>query len=107
VASGACRTIRSVQSCIVTAREGRVWMTIEGDGEDYWLEPGEALPLAPGERARIGGWREAVRFEVQPMVQPHAWHFGRLGAWLRVRLVRHAGRGLAGVRARAPKERAA
>jgi hypothetical protein len=39
-------------------------MTVEGDAADYWLEPGEALPFAPGERVWIGGWNEAVCCEV-------------------------------------------
>ena len=107
VARDACRTIRPAQGCIVMALEGRVWLTVEGDGEDYWLEPGERLPLAPGERARIGGWREAVRFEVQPPAPPPDWRFARLRIWVRSRLVRPASRGLAGARARAPQERVA
>ncbi|WP_322033671.1 DUF2917 domain-containing protein [Paraburkholderia sp. J76] len=90
VACDACRTIRLAQGGVVAALEGRVWMTVEGDAGDYWLEPGEAIPLAPGERARIGGWREAVRFEVrsevEPAAQPHEWCFGRLRTWLSARL---------------------
>jgi len=107
VARDACRTIRPAQGCIVMALEGRVWMTVEGDGEDYWLEPGEGLPLAPGERARIGGWREAVRFEVQPLASPPDWRFARLCVWVRSRLARRTSRRLAGARARAPQERMA
>ncbi|SDD53862.1 DUF2917 domain-containing protein [Paraburkholderia lycopersici] len=100
----ACRTIRAAHGCFVMAVQGRVWMTVEGDAEDYWLAPGEALPLAPGEQARISGWREAVRCEVQPLSQPRERRFARLRAWMRGRLAK---RGLASVRAREPKERAA
>ncbi|WP_321912584.1 MULTISPECIES: DUF2917 domain-containing protein [unclassified Paraburkholderia] len=107
----ACRTIRAAQGGVVMALEGRVWMTVEGDTEDYWLEPGEALPLAPGERARISGWREGVRFEVrcegELLAQPREWRFARLRAWLQVRLTRRAPRRLAGARDRAPQERVA
>lgn len=71
-------------------------MTAEGDAEDYWLEPGEVLLLASGERAHIGGWREAVRCEVEPPVQPRERRFARLHAWLRSR-----------PRRRAPEERVA
>ncbi|WP_233882334.1 DUF2917 domain-containing protein [Paraburkholderia flagellata] len=107
----ACHTIRVGQGGVVMALEGRVWMTVEGDAEDYWLEPGEALPLAPGERARISGWREGVRFEVrcevEPLVLLHAWRFAQLCAWLRARLARCAPRRLADVRNRAAQERVA
>lgn len=101
----ACRTIRVAQGGVVMALEGRVWMTVDGDAGDYWLEPGEALPLAPGERARISGWREGVRFEVrcevEPLVLLHAWRF----AQLRARLARCAPRRLADERNRAAQER--
>jgi hypothetical protein len=107
VARNACRTIRAPQGCIVTALEGRVWMTVAGDGGDYWLEPGEALPLAPGEWARISGWREAVRFEVQPLAPLHEWRLARMRTWIRARLARRGPESLAGTRARAVKERMA
>ncbi|MEM5311860.1 DUF2917 domain-containing protein [Paraburkholderia sp. JHI869] len=109
VPSGACHTIRLAQGGVVVALEGRVWMTVEGDAEDYWLEPGEALPLAPGERARVSGWREAVRFELrsEPLAQPPEWRFARLRAWMQARLARRAPRSQAQARNRAPKERVA
>ena len=104
-----CRTIHVAQGGVVMALEGRVWMTVEGDAEDYWLEPGEALPLAPGERARISGWREGVRFEVrcevEPLALPLEWCFAQLRTWLDARSARRAPRRLAGVRNRAPEER--
>ena len=99
----ACRTIRVAQGGVVMALEGRVWMTVEGDAEDYWLEPGEALPLAPGERARISGWRQGVRFEVRCEVGPLVL----LHAWLRARRARCTPRRLAAARNRAAQERVA
>ena len=27
---------------------GCVWLTIEGDAQDYWLHAGESLPIPPG-----------------------------------------------------------
>lgn len=108
VPCGACRAIHVARGGVVMALEGRVWMTVEGDAEDYWLQPGEALPLAPGERARISGWREGVRFEVrcelEPLAPPHKWRFAQLRAWLHAR---PALRRLAGSRNRAPQERVA
>jgi hypothetical protein len=110
LARDGCRTIRAPEGCIVTALEGRVWMTVEGDADDYWLEPGEALPLAPGERARISGWRESVCYEVQPLAPVHTWRFARLRVGmqvLRVRLARRVPHGPADARARAVKARVA
>ncbi|WP_321942801.1 DUF2917 domain-containing protein [Paraburkholderia tropica] len=64
VPRGACRRVRREQGGVLGVLEGRVLMTVEGDAQDFWLEPGEALPFAPGERVWIGGWDEAVRCEV-------------------------------------------
>lgn len=66
VARGMCSTWRATQSGWLAACAGRVWITVEGDPEDYWLAPGEVLPLAAGECARIGGWDEAVACEWRP-----------------------------------------
>lgn len=64
IARGNCRLVRRASGGVLGAVEGRVLMTVEGDAQDYWLEPGEALPFAPGERVWIGGWDEAVCCEV-------------------------------------------
>jgi hypothetical protein len=63
IARGTCRTWRAGQGGWLSVRAGRAWVTVEGDPEDYWLAPGEALPVAPGERVWIGGWDEAVLCE--------------------------------------------
>ncbi|WP_185218865.1 DUF2917 domain-containing protein [Paraburkholderia dinghuensis] len=60
IARGTCRTWRATRGGWLGARAGLVWVTVEGDSEDYWLAPGEALPVARGERVRIGGWDEDV-----------------------------------------------
>ncbi|MBN3855523.1 DUF2917 domain-containing protein [Paraburkholderia sp. Ac-20340] len=74
VARRACRLVRRAQGGVIGVLEGRVLMTVEGDAQDYWLEPGEALPFAPGERVWIGGWDEAVSCEVSvPMAPELAW----------------------------------
>jgi hypothetical protein len=64
IARGTCRLVRHVEGGVLGVLEGRVLMTVEGDAQDYWLEPGEALPFAPGERVWVGGWDEAVRCEL-------------------------------------------
>ncbi|QBQ97068.1 DUF2917 domain-containing protein [Paraburkholderia pallida] len=80
IARGRCRLVRHAQGGLLGVLEGRVLMTVEGDAQDYWLEPGEALPFAPGERVWIGGWDEAVRCEVRTPASP--WGEGRVLAWL-------------------------
>ncbi|WP_322046221.1 DUF2917 domain-containing protein [Paraburkholderia sp. J67] len=79
VPRGACRRLRRAQGGVVRVLEGRVLMTVEGDAQDYWLAPGEALPFAPGERVWIGGWDEAVRCAVSVPQAP--WSDSRLLAW--------------------------
>jgi hypothetical protein len=70
----ACRLVRRAQGGVIGVLEGRVLMTVEGDAQDYWLEPGEALPFAPGERVWIGGWDEAVCCEVSvPQAPETVW----------------------------------
>jgi hypothetical protein len=60
IVRGMCRTLRATHGGWLSVCAGRPWVTVEGDPEDYWLAPGEALPVAPGERVWIGGWDEAV-----------------------------------------------
>jgi len=70
IGRGACRGVRAAQATELTVSEGRAWITVERDAADYWLEPGDALPLAAGERAWIGGWDAAVRCEIAPLAGP-------------------------------------
>jgi hypothetical protein len=96
IARGTCRTWRAGQGGWLSVCAGRAWVTVEGDPEDYWLAPGEALPVALGERVWIGGWDEAVLCEwcvlyaedVAPLAPrvPQPWT--ALCAWFR----RHAPR---------------
>jgi hypothetical protein len=65
---GACGGVRVARASVLTVRSGRAWVTIERDAADYWLAPGEAVPLAAGERVWIGGWDDAVCCELAPLV---------------------------------------
>lgn len=101
IARGNCRLVRRASGGVLGVLEGRVLMTVEGDPQDYWLEPGEALPFAPGERVWIGGWDEAVRCE---LCTPSAFSGERYArvvlGWL-ARLVARAPKRPAQVRMRA------
>ncbi|WP_233863837.1 DUF2917 domain-containing protein [Paraburkholderia adhaesiva] len=102
IARGTCRTWRAAHGGWLGARVGLVWITVEGDPEDYWLAPGEALPVARGERVRIGGWDEAVICEWHPLhavevvaqtrsaAQSQRQPWAALGAWLSWRASRVA-----------------
>jgi len=56
----------------VTVRGGRVWLTRDGDLNDYVLGPGERMPLWQGDRVTAEGWQsgEAAWLEWQPVHQP-------------------------------------
>jgi len=66
-ARGACVRVRAARWSVLTVRSGYAWITVERDAADYWLAPGDALPLAAGERAWVGGWDRAVCCEVVPV----------------------------------------
>ena len=67
-ARGACVRVRAARWSVLTVRSGYAWITVERDAADYWLAPGEAVPLAAGERVWIGGWDDAVCCELAPLV---------------------------------------
>lgn len=55
---------RVADPLIVEAARGTLWLTIEGDAEDYWLEPGQSFFLPAGVRAWIGSGRGDVRLTI-------------------------------------------
>lgn len=52
---------RVAHPLVVEVAQGTLWLTVEGDAEDYWLEPGFAFLLPAGVRAWIGAGRGDVR----------------------------------------------
>ncbi|TDV06280.1 DUF2917 domain-containing protein [Paraburkholderia caballeronis] len=80
VGRGACRGVRVARGTVLTVRTGRVWVTVERDAADYWLFPGDALPLAAGERVWIGGWDEPVCCALTPLVEPECGAPAAIGA---------------------------
>lgn len=55
---------RVADPLIVEAAHGTLWLTIEGDAEDYWLQPGQTFLLPAGVRAWIGSGQGDVRITV-------------------------------------------
>ncbi len=55
---------RVARPLIVEAEHGALWLTIEGDAQDYWLEPGQSFLLPAGVRAWLGSGRGNVRLTV-------------------------------------------
>jgi len=52
------------RSLVVEVAEGTLWLTIEGDAEDYLLDAGQSFLLPAGTRAWIGSGRGDVRLIV-------------------------------------------
>ncbi|WP_455279121.1 DUF2917 domain-containing protein [Cupriavidus necator] len=66
----------------VCAAAGKLWVTVEGDPNDIWLEPGAELALPEGYRVWLSGDGPGARFTLAQTPAP--WSLRRLGAWLRV-----------------------
>lgn len=49
---------------VLTVTAGQLWLTIEHDSEDYWLEAGQSFELPAGVRAWVGPSRGTVRMTV-------------------------------------------
>ncbi len=49
---------------VINVTAGQLWLTIEHDSEDYWLEAGQSFELPPGVRAWVGSSRGTVRMTV-------------------------------------------
>jgi quercetin dioxygenase-like cupin family protein len=52
------------RSLVVEVAQGTLWLTVEGDAEDYWLEAGQSFLLPAGSRAWVGSGRGDVRLIV-------------------------------------------
>ncbi|PMS17366.1 hypothetical protein C0Z18_19920 [Trinickia dabaoshanensis] len=49
------------RALVVEVQQGTLWLTFEGDAEDYWVDPGQSFLLPAGTRAWIGAGRGDVR----------------------------------------------
>lgn len=72
----AARTLMADVDGRLTVLEAAAWMTIDGDGEDRFLRPGESVELRRGQRAVIEAWSRGadVCLAWQPARQRgHSW----------------------------------
>jgi len=65
----------------VSAVAGRLWVTVEGNPHDIWLEPGAVLALPEGYRVWLSGDAPGARFTLAQTPAP--WSLRRLVAWAR------------------------
>ncbi|MHB9841279.1 DUF2917 domain-containing protein [Paraburkholderia terrae] len=55
---------RAAQPLAVNVLAGELWLTVEGDAEDYWLEAGESFELKRGAVAWLSAGRDGVRLSL-------------------------------------------
>jgi hypothetical protein len=55
-------TWRLAQAMQLHVSEGELWLTRDGDSDDYWLRAGESIRLAAGARVCLSAGREGARF---------------------------------------------
>jgi hypothetical protein len=72
-------------------RRGSLWVTREGDANDYVLQTGQRLALARGDRVLVGGWTAD---------QPALWDWAPMQPARRYRLLRDVAAGAFGLVAR-------
>ena len=56
--------LRVARPLIVEVEFGRLWLTIEGDAEDYMLDAGQTMSLPRGARAWVGAEGGDARLSV-------------------------------------------
>jgi quercetin dioxygenase-like cupin family protein len=55
---------RVAQPLAVNVLAGELWLTVEGDAEDYWLAAGESFELKRGVVAWLSAGRDGVRLSL-------------------------------------------
>ena len=67
--------VRDAAFCAVS---GAIWLTIEGESEDIWLQAGERIGLKAGQRVWLSAEHDRARFTV--LTQSHGTPSGALAA---------------------------
>jgi quercetin dioxygenase-like cupin family protein len=55
---------RVAQPLAVNVLTGELWLTVEGDAEDYWLAPGDSFELPRGAIAWLSAGRGGARLSL-------------------------------------------
>ena len=63
----------------LTALGGRLWVTRDGDLNDYVLDPGQRIAVGRGDQVTVGAWQpgEAAQWTWTPAAQPPRYGFLR------------------------------
>jgi hypothetical protein len=57
------------QDATLCAVSGTIWLTVEGEADDVWLQAGERIDLGAGKRVWLSAERDRARFTV--LTQSH------------------------------------
>jgi hypothetical protein len=81
----------------LTAMGGRLWVTRDGDLNDYVLEPGQRVAVGRGDHVMVGAWEagESARWTWTPAAEPPRYGFLRAGVALAFGAAARALRGAA------------
>ncbi|CAB3786075.1 DUF2917 domain-containing protein [Pararobbsia alpina] len=60
----AAQALILAQDATLCAVSGAIWLTVEGEADDVWLEPGEHIDLRAGKRVWLSAERDRTRFTV-------------------------------------------
>jgi hypothetical protein len=71
-------TLRAARGTQVLCLEGELWVTQDGDREDYLVRPGETLAIATDGPAIVQATRSARLLLLEPDITPRG---GWLGGW--------------------------
>ncbi|MGA7782257.1 MAG: DUF2917 domain-containing protein [Paraburkholderia sp.] len=52
---------RAAQPLVLQVMAGELWLTVEGDSEDYWLSAGETFELSRGTLAWVSAGQRGAR----------------------------------------------
>ncbi len=81
----------------LTALGGRLWVTRDGDLNDYVLDLGQRIAVGRGDRVTVGAWQpgEATQWTWTPAAEPPRYGFLRAGVALAFGAASRALRGAA------------
>ncbi|MFC0398442.1 DUF2917 domain-containing protein [Paraburkholderia rhizosphaerae] len=75
---------RVAQPAILKVTAGEVWLTVEGDAEDYWLRRGESFALSRGVTAWVSAGRDGARVVLSGRRHLGTWPLNRASVWNRL-----------------------